>query len=295
MPTTRKHFRPLHQPGKRGGRPRVHVIQFDALINGYPVSATLDTGATITCINEAVLKALHLQIMRNSCISVQQVTSSTKTLGRVNLKVQIGKVTREIQAHVLQGMKSNLLLGLDSACLFNLSLDLDTMTLRQGKDILHSRTQNQTTVNKGASLQGVEVCDVLHLNKTQQLALKQLIHKYDDIFSKSQTDIGCINGEMHRIHLNNNVPIRRAPYRCSETDSVEMDRQINELLKQGVIRLSTSPYAAPALLAEKKGEGRTRFCIDYRKLNELTVPDYQPIPRIDDVLDSLGKLRTSRR
>lgn len=203
--------------------------------------------------------------------------------------IQIGKVTREIQAHVLQGMKSNLLLGLDSACLFNLSLDLDTLTLRQENDILHPRAPNHATANMDASLQEVEVCDLVHLNETQQFALKQLVHKYDDIFSKSQTDIGCIISETHHILLTNNVPIRRAPYRCSEADSVEMDRQINDLLAQGVIRLSTSPYAAPALLAEKKGEGRTRFCIDYRKLNAVTVPDYQPIPRIDDVLDSLGK------
>ena len=50
-----------------------------------------------------------------------------------------------------------------------------------------------------------------------------------------------------------------------------------------------SPYAALVILAEKKGEGRTRLCIDYRKLNAITVPDYQPIPRIDDILDHLGK------
>lgn len=266
------------------------LIHFDALINGHPVSATLDTGATITCISEAVLTTLRLQIMRDSCITVDQVTSSTKTLGRVNLKIQIGKITKEIEAHVLQGMKSNLLLGLDSACLFNLFLDLETLTLRQGNDVLHSqRPQVRYAADKNACLQEPQASDLGHLNETQRSALKQLLHKYENIFSKSQTDIGCISSEMHRIPVTNNVPIRRAPYRCSEADSVEMDRQVSDLLTQGVIRLSTSPYAAPALLAEKKGEGRTRFCIDYRKLNAVTVPDYQPIPRIDDVLDSLGK------
>lgn len=133
---TRKHCCPRYQPGKRGGRPKASLIQFDALINGYPVSATLDTGAMITCISEAVLAALQLQLMRDLCITVQQVASSVKTLGHIYLKLQTGNITRQIQAHVLKGMKNNLLLGMDSACLFNLSLDLDTSTLRQGDDIL---------------------------------------------------------------------------------------------------------------------------------------------------------------
>lgn len=225
-PMTRKHCCPRYQPGKRGGRPKASLIQFDALINGYPVSATLDTGAMITCISEAVLAALQLQLMRDSCITVQQVASSVKTLGHIYLKLQTGNITRQIQAHVLKGMKNNLLLGMDSACLFNLSLDLDTSTLRQGDDILHPHPQALSAVVVGACLQDIKVNDMVHLNENQQLALKHLIHKYVDIFSKSQTDIGCITSETHRIHLTNNIPIRRAPYRCSEANSVEMDRQI---------------------------------------------------------------------
>ncbi|GFS65305.1 retrovirus-related Pol polyprotein from transposon opus [Trichonephila clavipes] len=65
-------------------------------------------------------------------------------------------------------------------------------------------------------------------------------------------------------------------------------KQIEELLKAGFIRPSHSPYAAPVTLAYKKDEGkRSRLCIDYRKLNEITRKDSTPVPLIDFVIDNL--------
>ena len=252
------------------------------------MNATLDTGATITCISDAVFRELKLQLLKDPCISVQQVTSTTKTLGRVHIQLEIGKIKRAVQAHVLQGMKTEFLLGLDNASFFNLSLNLNTMTLLQDDEALHNPFENQKCVFS-AGTTPLQSIDVTYLSPSQQAALRDVLHSYEDIFSKSQMDFGCIADERHRIVLSNNVPIHRPPYRCSPADKEEIVRQVDLLLKQGVVRPSFSPYAAPVILAEKKGEGRTRLCIDYRKLNAVTVPDYQPIPRIDDVLDYLGK------
>lgn len=63
------------------------------------------------------------------------------------------------------------------------------------------------------------------------------------------------------------------------------------LLCKGFVRSSSSPYGAPVILAEKSGEGPIRMCIDKRKPNSIIVPDHQPIPRIDDVLNSLSSSR----
>ncbi|GFS49892.1 retrovirus-related Pol polyprotein from transposon opus [Trichonephila clavipes] len=74
----------------------------------------------------------------------------------------------------------------------------------------------------------------------------------------------------------------------SQQESKEIQTQIEELLKAGFIRPSHSPYAAPVTLAYKKDEGkRSRLCIDYRKLNEITRKDSTPVPLIDFVTDNL--------
>jgi hypothetical protein len=72
----------------------------------------------------------------------------------------------------------------------------------------------------------------------------------------------------------------------SRPELVELKRQIDELLEKGYIRPSTSPWPAPILFVEKK-DGTKRMCIDYRALNEVTIKNKYPLPRIEDLFDQL--------
>ena len=64
----------------------------------------------------------------------------------------------------------------------------------------------------------------------------------------------------------------------------ELKKQIRELLDKGYIQPSSSPWGAPVLFVEKK-DGTQRMCIDYRSLNEVTIKNKYPLPRIDDLFD----------
>ncbi|GFX82863.1 retrotransposable element Tf2 protein type 1 [Trichonephila clavipes] len=126
--------------------------------------------------------------------------------------------------------------------------------------------------------------------------LTQLLDKFQTIFSQNKYDVGCINLEPQRIHLISDLPISLRPYRNSQQEAKEIQTQIEELLKAGFIRPSHSPYAAPVTLAYKKDEGkRSRLCIDYRKLNEITRKDSTPVPLIDFVIDNLTHAKFSLR
>ena len=79
-------------------------------------------------------------------------------------------------------------------------------------------------------------------------------------------------------------------YRQSSKELFETKRQIYEYLEAGHIRPSSSTFGAPVLLVNKK-DGTMRMCIDYRGLNDITVKNNFPIPRIDDLHDRLGKAK----
>lgn len=66
-----------------------------------------------------------------------------------------------------------------------------------------------------------------------------------------------------------------------------MDNLVDEMLDQGIIQHSNSPYASPAVLVRKK-DGTWRLCVDYRRLNQQTVKDCFHIPLIEDLMDELG-------
>ena len=85
-------------------------------------------------------------------------------------------------------------------------------------------------------------------------------------------------------------PPNRAPYKLGPNEQDELESQIKDLVAQGFIRPSVSPYGAPVLFVPKK-DGRWRMCIDYRALNKQTIKDRFPLPRIDSLLDRLGSAR----
>jgi hypothetical protein len=76
------------------------------------------------------------------------------------------------------------------------------------------------------------------------------------------------------------------PYRYSPTQKDEIERQVKEMLTNGVIQPSLSPFASPVILVKKK-DGSWRFCVEYRHLNAITVKNKYPLPIVDELLDEL--------
>jgi hypothetical protein len=84
-------------------------------------------------------------------------------------------------------------------------------------------------------------------------------------------------------------PVSRTPYRMATTKLAELKKQLHELLTQGFIRPSVSPWRAPVLFV-KKNDGTLRMCIDYRGLNVVTVKNKYPLPRIEELFDQLQRV-----
>ncbi|UYV75188.1 K02A2.6-like, partial [Cordylochernes scorpioides] len=122
-----------------------------------------------------------------------------------------------------------------------------------------------------------------NLSPKEQKELKQVLER-----SKigNATRLGRTNLAKHRIDTEDAKPIKHKPYRVSAKERDIIKEQIDEMLTEGIIRPSSSPWSFPVILVKKR-DGKYRFCVDYRKLNNVTVKDVFPIPRIDEVMDTL--------
>lgn len=126
------------------------------------------------------------------------------------------------------------------------------------------------------------------LNENQKEQINQLIRTFPDVFSDQP---GRTIKLQHQINLlPGSQPYNSPPFRYAPARRQIIEDNLKEMKEQGIISPSQSPWAAPVILAPKK-DGSLRFCIDYRKLNTMTIRDAYPIPRIDDTLDSLQEAK----
>ncbi|XP_042018949.1 uncharacterized protein LOC121766761 [Salvia splendens] len=117
-----------------------------------------------------------------------------------------------------------------------------------------------------------------------------VLDQFRDVFAVP-TRMTPRRGFDHRIHLlPDTKPVNVRPYRYPYFQKNEIERQVREMLDQGIIQHSHSPFSSLVLLIRKK-DGTFRFCIDYRALNLATVPDHFPIPTADELFDELGRAR----
>lgn len=135
---------------------------------------------------------------------------------------------------------------------------------------------------KGSSLQGEE------LGPTQARKLRDLLSKWQHVFSAHEEDYGCTNVVQHRIPTGDAEPSRERYRPVPPTLYTEVRTLLQGMLNRGVVRESSSPWAAPIVLVQKK-TGAWRFCVDYRKLNLVTRKDAFPLPRIEDSLAGLTR------
>ncbi|CAM4327748.1 unnamed protein product, partial [Lepidochelys olivacea] len=101
---------------------------------------------------------------------------------------------------------------------------------------------------------------------------------------------GRTNLTVHRVQTGSHPPIRCSPFRVTGKTAQDLEREVRDMLVLGVIQPSASPWASPVVLVPKK-DGSVRFCVDYWKLNAITVSDAYPMPRPDELLDKLGGAR----
>jgi hypothetical protein len=127
------------------------------------------------------------------------------------------------------------------------------------------------------------------LNKVQGTSLDEIgiVREYPDVFPEELLGMSPDRDIEFMIELlPGTPPISKRPYRMPVNELVELKKQIAELQSKGFIHPSSSPWGAPVLFVEKK-DGTQRMCVDYHSLNEVTIKNKYPLPRIEDLFDQM--------
>ena len=124
-----------------------------------------------------------------------------------------------------------------------------------------------------------------HLDVEQRKKVLDMLAPHANMWDGS---LGEVTTSAHRIDTPDDIrPFRSQPYRAGTKQRELIETEIDRQLEMGVISPSKSEWASPVLLVPKS-DGSWRFCVDYRRLNQMTLKDSYPLPRMDECLDSLG-------
>jgi hypothetical protein len=123
--------------------------------------------------------------------------------------------------------------------------------------------------------------------KTVPKIVAMVIDTYEEIFERP-TGLPPHRKYDHTIPLMPGAsPVNLRPYRYSPMQKNEIEKQVREMMEQGVIQPSSSPFASPVLLVGKK-DLTWRLCVDFRHLNAMTIKNKYPLPVIEELLDELA-------
>jgi predicted aspartyl protease len=175
---------------------------------------------------------------------------------------------------------------------------LTNMAIRRIGDVLTPKKQENPKTPSSQDIESLEVPehlkDLLERSTLKMHAdlipqVKKLLIQHAKAFQENKEDLGRLNSKFgeHEIPTGNAAPIKQAPRRTPLAFKESEQEEIEKMLRMGVIRPSTSPWASPVCLVRKKDQS-IRYCIDYTRLNKLVTSISYPLPRIDECLDSLG-------
>ena len=236
---------------------------------GREILGLLDSGATHTVVGSMGYRFLLTLGLILDPAGQRDCTvadgSSCSSLGSIAVPFSLMGRTRVISVLVVPSLPHRLILGMDFWRMMDVIPDMRHDVWRFGTD--------------------TGVCELQPsgvLTDLQRSALEALVNSH---FLDRNEPLGEVRGVAHEI-ITDSPPIKLRYYPVSPAKQVLIDRELQDLLAQGVVEPSKSAWSAPILMVPKK-DGSYRFCVDYRRLNKVTKKDAYPLPYISAILDRL--------
>ena len=279
------------------------------MINGNKITAIIDTAAAVSVIREDVARSIIFGPLNRPLVVQSADGSPIQVSGSLCVTLEVAEQSLPVNLLVLPYLQYDMLLGLDILRQLPFSISCSKGKLEGSPDTTSSLPLTKSTtelsldttttlpLTKSTSELGpAPKCqdsniipknlDVnVELQDDQKQTIRDILQSYGlKLATYSSPGRSCAT--QHSIVTETDKPVYQHPYRASFAKQEFMREELRELLEEGKIRKSHSPYGSPVVLPLKK-DGSYRFAIDYRRLNKITRKDGFPLPRIDDILDRL--------
>jgi hypothetical protein len=236
-------------------------------VEGQNCSILLDSGASATVVSSSLLGG-KWKLRRVSKNSLRTANNTfLPVLGKQRCWIEIAGNRAFIDVYVAEKLSSPCILGVDG--------------LKTLKVVLDFRQQEKRALS-GEKIIGSMDIDFGQAKGEEYQMLKSLLEEYSDLFGKVVP--GAAKEVQHEIKTKEHEPISCKGKRIPLLDQKMIEKHVQEMLRDGVISPSQSPYRFPVVMVDKK-DGKKRFCINYFRLNEVTIKNRYPLPRVDDLLD----------
>ncbi|XP_019429957.1 PREDICTED: uncharacterized protein LOC109337432 [Lupinus angustifolius] len=274
-------------------------------LRNTPVVIMIDCGASHNFIAGDLVDRLKLKVEMTKTYVVEvgdghQVRCQGKCT-QLRLNLEDLEVVQDFYLFGLKGV--DLVLGIGwLADLGEIRADFGKMILSVKKGdstitLVGDPTLTKTELSLGAFMQvllkegeGLLVqCDPKPHARIEEVVpeeIQRVLQQYEEVFQDPQ-GLPPARRQDHAIHLKEGAEVPNLrPYRYPHYQKAEIERLVAEMMEARVIRFSISPYSSPIILVKKK-DGGWRFCVDYRALNKVTIPNKFPIPLVDELLDEI--------
>lgn len=296
----------------------VATVKSDAVITGkvggVSLEMMLDSGSQRSLLRTDTLTGMIGTSKASILACPSLVTASGEPLpliDHIEATVQIGQLKVRHNFLVVESLVTAAIVGTDFLQKHGLTLDFTTTPVavyQQGNELHNTESSGRARlvweaerqeIKKGIAApviedegaEAAEDCTVPQFGgpvtydfpRCPVQSVLALIKEYSDLF---RTTPGSTALAQHYI-TTSDPPTRVPPRRIPAHYVQEVEQQIEDMLSQGIIEVSSSPWMAPAVFVRKK-TGELRLCVDYRELNKKTKKDAYPLPLPDEVQDRLA-------
>ena len=270
----------------------------EGLVEGLPTRILIDTGADVSILNYYSIPPSARRKILHSSEKIRSASGSYLdifgTIRKVALEINNTSYILE-KCLVVKNHPKFMIIGVDNI-IINPEIILSNKFIRTrllNSEQLH-RSRDKTIAPHSLNSQNpitANTCELTQspLNHTENLK-KTLLTQFKSIFKDNITQNTLCTFASHKIPTERTTPIAIRNQRIPIAYEKAIDEEVRRNLDSNIISHSTSPWCSRLVPADKK-DGTLRLCVDFRALNNVTIKDKYPIPRIDELIDKLGQAK----